>query len=135
MAMSSSHTFISICTLLVTLKLAGQNPVVKTRLGYIKGVSENGIAVFKGIPYAQPPVGSLRYQPPVSPQPWSDTLHAGRFSPASMQTSGIGITGSEDCLYLNLYIPQMDSRKNAVVIWVQEVYDDKHFPSAVFVIK
>ena len=104
--------------LLITLKLAGQSPVARTSQGYIKGVSENGIAVFKGIPYAQPPVGSLRYQPPVTHQAWSDTLDALRFSPAALQPSGAAIAGSEDCLYLNLYTPGIDDRKRAVVIWV-----------------
>ncbi len=116
--MSFSQKLLSICLLLVTFKLAGQSPVVKTSQGYIKGVSENGIAVFKGIPYAQPPVGSLRYQPPAPRRPWSDTLNAARFSPAALQPSGTAITGSEDCLYLNLYTPGIDNHKRAVVIWV-----------------
>jgi para-nitrobenzyl esterase len=118
MAMSSSQKLLPICFLLVTLKLAGQSPVVKTSQGYIKGARENGIAVFKGIPYAQPPIGSLRYQPPLPHQPWSDTLNAVRFSPAALQSSGTAITGSEDCLYLNLYTPGIDNHKRAVVIWV-----------------
>jgi para-nitrobenzyl esterase len=116
--MSSSQKLLSICFLLITLKLAGQSPVVKTNQGYIKGISEDGIAVFKGIPYAQPPVGSLRYQPPAPHQPWSDTLNAVRFSPVALQPSGTAITGSEDCLYLNLYTPGIDNHKRAVVIWV-----------------
>jgi len=116
--MSSSQKLFSLCLLLVTLKLAGQAPVVKTSQGYIEGLSESGIAVFKGIPYAQPPIGSLRYKPPVSHQPWSDTLRAIRFSSAAMQPAGGAVAGAEDCLYLNLYTPRIDNRKRAVVIWV-----------------
>ncbi|HEY4198765.1 MAG TPA: alpha/beta hydrolase, partial [Mucilaginibacter sp.] len=100
------------------LEVSAQGPVVATRQGYIRGVHENGIAVYKGIPYAQPPIGSLRYRPPVSHQPWSDTLSAVRFSPAALQPSGTAVTGSEDCLYLNLYTPAIDNHKRAVVIWV-----------------
>ena len=116
--MSSSQKLFSICLLLVSLKIAGQSPLVKTSQGYIKGANENGIAVFKGVPYAQPPVGSRRYQPPAPHQPWSDTLNAVRFSPGAPQPSGAGIIGSEDCLYLNLYMPGIDNHKRAVVIWV-----------------
>lgn len=113
-----NQKLLSFCFLLFTLKLAGQAPVVKTHQGYIKGVSESGIAVFKGIPYAQPPIGNLRFRPSVPHSPWSDTLSTLRFSSSALQPSGAGITGSEDCLYLNLYTPGIDHRKRAVVIWV-----------------
>ena len=118
--MSMSSKLLPICFLLVTLQLAGQSqsPVAKTTQGYIKGASENGIAVFKGIPYAQPPVGRLRFQPPVPHQPWSDTLNAVGFSPEALQPSGTATAGSENCLYLNLYTPGIDNHKRAVVIWV-----------------
>ena len=113
-----NQKLLSCCFLLFTLKLAAQTPVVKTRQGYIKGVSESGIAVFKGIPYAQPPVGNLRFRPPTPREAWSDTLSAVRFSSSALQPSGAATSGSEDCLYLNLYTPGMDHRKRAVVIWV-----------------
>jgi len=106
------------CFLLVMLKGAAQDPVVATREGYVKGIKENGIAVFKGIPYAQPPTGNLRYQPPVAHAPWKDTLSAIQFGSAAVQPDGPAVTGSEDCLYLNLYTPAIDNRKRAVVIWV-----------------
>ena len=119
MAMSSiSQKLLSFCFLLATLKGVAQAPVVKTLQGYVTGISEKRIAVFKGIPYAQPPVGSLRYQPPVAHQPWRDTLNTVQFSSAALQPAGAGVTGSEDCLYLNLYTPGIDNRKRAVVIWV-----------------
>jgi len=119
MAMSSIHQLLRyVCFLLVTLKGAAQAPVVKISQGYIKGVHENGIAVFKGIPYAQPPVGSLRYQPPVAHQPWNDTLSAVQFAEAALQPAGTAVTGSEDDLYLNLYTPGIDNRKRPVVIWI-----------------
>jgi para-nitrobenzyl esterase len=116
--MSSCQRILPFCFLLVTLKLAGQTSVVKTSQGYIKGVIENGITVFKGIPYAEPPTGTLRYQPPVPHQPWTDTLAAVQFSATALQPAGATVSGSEDCLYLNLYTPKIDHRKRAVVIWV-----------------
>ena len=103
---------------LSALIASAQGPVVKTRQGYIRGVDENGIAVFKGIPYAQPPVGSLRYRPPMPHERWRDTLNTLQFASAALQPAGKTVTGSDDCLYLNLYTPKMDKGKRPVVIWV-----------------
>lgn len=97
---------------------SAQDPIVHTRQGWIRGLSENGIAVFKSIPYAQPPIGYLRYQPPTPHQPWTDTLNTTRFSQSALQLYGGSVTGSEDCLYLNLYTPSTDNHKRPVVIWV-----------------
>ncbi len=104
--------------LLIALSASAQSPVVKTNQGYIKGSTEKGIAVFKGIPYAQPPMDNLRYRPPVAHSPWTDTLDAVQFGSSALQPSGETAAGSEDCLYLNLYTPKIDDRKRAVVIWV-----------------
>jgi len=100
------------------LRASAQGPVVGTRQGYIRGINEDGIAVFKGIPYAQPPVGSLRYRPPKVHEPWKDTLDAAQFGPVSLQPAGSSVTGAENCLYLNLYTPGVDGHKRPVVIWV-----------------
>lgn len=102
----------------ITLKVSAQNPVVKTREGYIRGVAENNISVFKGIPYAHPPVGSLRYTPPVAHKAWKDTLNTTDFGHSATQPEGKKAIGSEDCLYLNLYTPAVDNHKRAVVVWV-----------------
>lgn len=96
----------------------GGGPVVKTDKGYIKGINENGILVFKGIPYAAPPVGALRFMPPVKHQVWQDTLQTTNFSSAAAQPSGNKVEGSEDCLSLNLYTPKADDHKRAVVVWI-----------------
>lgn len=97
---------------------SAQGPVVRTRAGWVRGRLESGVAVFKRIPYAQPPVGGLRWRPPVEHAVWKDTLEADRFGPAALQPAAGGVTGSEDCLYLNLYTPGVDGRKRAVVVWV-----------------
>ena len=104
-----------ICT---ACKVSAQNLVVKTGKGYIKGLTENGISVFKGIPYAAPPIGTLRFMPPVEHSSWADTLAATKFGSVATQTSGNKVIGSEDCLSLNLYTPKADNRKRAVVVWV-----------------
>jgi len=111
--------FSALClVVLITLKASAQTPVVKTKAGYIRGVTENGIAVFKGIPYAQPPVDDLRYLPPVEHAAWADTLNTKAFGSIAAQPFGNKPTGSEDCLSLNLYTPAADNHKRAVVVWV-----------------
>lgn len=105
-----------ICT---ACKVSAQsNPVVKIDKGYIRGVIENQVLVFKGVPYAAPPVGSLRFMPPVEHPSWSDTLSATKFGSVATQTSGNRVIGSEDCLSLNIYTPKTDNHKRAVVVWV-----------------
>lgn len=115
--MSSNYKSI-IASLLCFIALKASAQTVKTDKGYIKGTTENSIAVFKGIPYAQPPVNDLRYLPPTSHSAWTDTLNATSFGPSAIQPAGNKVTGSEDCLYLNLYTPATDNHKRAVVVWV-----------------
>jgi para-nitrobenzyl esterase len=94
------------------------DPVVKTDKGYIKGLNEDGIAVFKGVPYAAPPIGSLRFKAPVEHRFWKDTLSAQKFGSVATQNSGKKVIGSEDCLSLNIYTPKIDHQKRAVLVWV-----------------
>ena len=93
-------------------------PVVRTRSGWVRGVAEDGVAVFRGIPYAQPPVGELRWRPPVEHAVWRDTLAAVSYGSAALQPGGGGVSGSEDCLYLNLYTPGLGGHARPVVVWV-----------------
>ena len=88
--------------------------VVKTDKGFIRGVKENGIFVFKGVPYAAAPVGSLRFKPTQEHNAWKDTLATTEFGSVATQASG----GSEDCLTLNVYTPNIDNTKRPVVVWV-----------------
>lgn len=96
----------------------GGHVIIKTNKGYLKGIVENGIDVFKGVPYAAPPVGRLRFMPPVEHAGWNDTLSATKFGEVAMQFSGGKVIGSEDCLLLNVYTPKPDLGKRAVVVWV-----------------
>jgi para-nitrobenzyl esterase len=83
---------------------------VVTESGAISGVRESGLSVYKGIPFATPPLGDLRWRPPVPVAPWTATRKADAFAPACMQT-GVSMPGetppavSEDCLYLNIWSP------------------------------
>jgi hypothetical protein len=82
--------------LFIALKTSAQSPVVKTCQGYIKGLYENEIAVFKGIPYAQPPVAGLRYMAPsvrrrhsfpAQESPGLKTVFTSIFTPQSSTTA------------------------------------------------
>ena len=83
---------------------------VMTDAGQLEGVREGQLTVYKGAPFAAPPVGELRWRPPAPVQPWSGVRKADAFAPACMQT-GVSMPGetppkvSEDCLYLNIWTP------------------------------
>jgi para-nitrobenzyl esterase len=101
------------------------NTTVRTRLGTIVGKSENDIQIFRGIPYAKPPVGELRFRAPQPHGPWSGTLDATRPGNRPMQPNipGIGMgsstaTYSEDCLVLDIYTPEADGRARPVLFWI-----------------
>ncbi|KAJ4446944.1 hypothetical protein ANN_13646, partial [Periplaneta americana] len=84
---------------------------------------------FQGIPYAKPPVGELRFQPPQPPEPWTGVLKATKEGPDCIQRpfparpNSPEIVGDEDCLYLNVYTPQLPADGEAtellpVMVWI-----------------
>jgi len=78
--------------------------------GLAQGSSADGICAYLGIPYAKPPVGSLRFAPPEPAEGWSDVRDVTAFATACVQgNTGVGLTGGattgEDCLYLNVWTP------------------------------
>lgn len=109
--------------LAAALALAAVVPVVDAPAGVIQGQVEDEIAVYRGIPYAQPPVGPRRW---VAPQPlkrWTAPLAASRFGSVCMQAPPKGDTGtgietpSEDCLTLNIWAPA-GARRLPVMVWL-----------------
>lgn len=83
-------------------------------------MADDAIRVFKGIPYAQPPVGPLRWRPPVAARPWPGIRPAAVFAPDCPQTLEVGSRAprqSEDCLYLNIWSPR-EASKAPVMVWV-----------------
>lgn len=70
----------------------------------------HGIRVFLGIPYAEPPLKELRFQPPVPKSPWTGSIQASNGKRECPQAFGASIIGDEDCLYLNVYAPLVSRR-------------------------
>jgi para-nitrobenzyl esterase len=100
-------------------QLAG--PVAHISTGYIKGIQEEHTFIFKGIPYAKPPLGELRFKAPQAPENWKDTLSCQQFGNVAAQAGNTvnGLQGSEDCLSLNVYTPKVSAAaKLPVVVWV-----------------
>ncbi len=101
----------SFALMLCAVASAAQGPQAKTALGTLEGVDESGIKVFKGVPFAQPPVGELRWKAPQPVEPWEGVKSAKEYGPNPMQQDIFGdmMFGtdkmSEDCLYLNIWTP------------------------------
>jgi para-nitrobenzyl esterase len=98
---------------------------VETRHGRVEGREEGGIHVFRGIPYARPPVGALRFRAPEPPEPWAGVRDCGAFGPSAPQNPmllplpGMGVGRcAEDCLYLNVWTPGLDGARRPVLVWI-----------------
>lgn len=101
----------------------GRFPVVPTDKGLVRGEAKSMVTSFKGIPYAAPPVGDLRWKAPQPAASWQGTRDATQFGGSCVQGSGWDPgyeqpTLNEDCLYLNVYKPTDTSKKNLpVFVW------------------
>ena len=101
------------------------SPVVETKEGPVQGFISNGVAKFLGIPYAEPPVGNLRWQPPKDHAPWTKVLEATEFAPICALITTLGVfsgapNNNEDCLYLNVFTPDdlNPSARLPVIVWI-----------------
>ncbi len=95
--------------------------VIPTPLGYVKGVKEEGAAVFKGVPYAEMLTDASRFLPPSTKLPWSDTLDCRKFGNRAPQYGGKQhiVSGSENCLSMNIYTSTEKPKKRMpVLVWV-----------------
>jgi para-nitrobenzyl esterase len=96
--------------------------VVQTRFGLVQGFPDSdNTLVWKAIPYAKPPLGDLRWRAPQDPEPWADVRAARSFNAGCTQFSPVfrgSITGSEDCLYLNVWRPRGQETGLPVYVWI-----------------
>jgi para-nitrobenzyl esterase len=99
-------------------------PTVTTRSGKLEGVERDGVLVFRGVPYARPPVGPLRWRAPQPPESWSgvrDATKAGRAAPQVPGTTeqlmpGPPLDTDEDCLTLNVWAPATTAPPRPVLV-------------------
>jgi para-nitrobenzyl esterase len=99
--------------------------IVETCSGKVEGREMEGVQVFRGIPYARPPVEALRFRAPEPAAPWSGVRSALEFGPsAPQQPMMLPLPGmdvgdmDEDCLYLNVYTPAADAAARPVMVWI-----------------
>ncbi|XP_073824261.1 neuroligin 2 [Musca autumnalis] len=134
---------------------------IKTKFGLVRGIvvrSSPLVEAYLGIPYASPPVGSLRFMPPITPSTWKTVRNADRFSPVCPQTVPIPPNGpeallevprarlaqlrrllpllsnqSEDCLYLNIYVPYENRRQKRFATNSGESSEQSLLPTVLFI--
>ena len=109
-----------------TVAAADDPPRAATTSGPLEGVRSDGLAVFRGIPYAVSPVAGLRWRAPQPVPPWRDLRSAAAFGSACQQKAGLSLEGggdpgplSEDCLFLNVWTPRAEpGAKLPVMVWL-----------------
>jgi para-nitrobenzyl esterase len=103
--------------------VAGTEPEAGTASGAVRGRREDGIAVFRGIPFARPPVGELRFAAPAEPEKWPGTRDASEFGPPPPQPGTGRIAPAQaakgdDWLTVNVWSPDPGAAKLPVMVWV-----------------
>lgn len=96
-----------------------QLSTVKVESGLVQGTSEEELTIFKGIPFAAPPVSDLRWRTPQPASKWDTVLQADKFAPGPIQAWDSPSGKSEDCLYLNIWTPAKSANDRIpVLVWI-----------------
>ena len=106
--------------------MAPADPVVSTSAGRVRGRTEKGISVFRGIPFAKPPIGPLRFQAPQPPEPWDGIRDATEFGPAAPQAQMLAEAGrpaapadtTGEWLTVNVWTPDPGAARLPVLVWI-----------------
>ncbi len=124
-AMMMSAMTLGAIVMSAPLLAASSAPQVKTTAGVVEGVSDGPVHAFLGIPYAAPPVGELRWKPPLPAANWTGVRQATAFGPHCMQGKVYGDMkfrdpgASEDCVTLNVWVPTKPAAaKLPVMVWI-----------------
>ena len=104
----------------VTNTIVAQQPSpVKVEEGFVQGTIEDGLKVYRGIPFAAPPVGDLRWKAPQPAAKWEGIKQADKFAPGPIQGGNPPSGKSEDCLYLNIWSPAKSANDRIpVLVWI-----------------
>ena len=114
-------TILSLATLLLSMSMMAQTQV-KTAEGILEGKDLSGVTIFKGVPFAAPPVGNLRWKAPQPMPTWEGVRKATEYGPNPMQEALFGDmnfgtkVNSEDCLYLNIWTPAKTMKEHLPVL-------------------
>src|SRR4029453_15526765 len=99
--------------------------VIETPSGKLSGSEQDGVRVFRGIPFARPPVGARRFRAPEAVSPWPGVRDAQEFgasapqAPIQLPLPGLDVgRRDEDCLYLNVYAPSGGAARKPVMVWI-----------------
>lgn len=103
-----------------------EGPRLETRSGIVQGRSEQGLAVFRGVPFAAPPTGARRWAPPLRESAWRGVRDAHEIGATSPQRSSLvmrmivfeGLAQAEDCLTLQVWTPALDAGRRPVLVWL-----------------
>jgi para-nitrobenzyl esterase len=115
----------AIISFVILVPVARAQTIVTTESGKIEGTESDGVIAFRGVPFALPPVGELRWRPPQSVKKWEGIRPAKEYGHDCMQlpfptdAAPLGTPPSEDCLYANIWMPaRHDSKPLAVMVWI-----------------
>ena len=124
---TGQKTLAAVALIVFSFSSAWAQVQVRTTFGTLEGTTEKGTTAFKGVPFAAPPVGELRWRSPQPPTAWDGVRKADKFSASCMQFKAgerlpwtrefmVQNDVSEDCLYLNIWTPRVDASANLPVI-------------------
>jgi para-nitrobenzyl esterase len=104
-----------------SVRAAVPAPHVALEQGTLEGTANNGYDEFLGIPFAEAPIGNLRWAPPAAPARWQGIRQAVKYQSKCVQdglTRPLVEYRNEDCLYLNVYRPHSQATKKPVIVWI-----------------